>query len=125
MVLKASVSSGESPSEVRGIQVASRIMTGWGLTLERQLRILDLNSLSRPVPRLTSCQLRKLSLILNIHASLKELFSNPENPACFMNAANYNAPFFGKTPLMVIGSGKASDLQCLLDHLYHLQSGSW
>lgn len=129
MTLNTSAGAGETPSEVRGIQAALRIMTRWGLTPEVQSRILgpDATKLgfSEPMPKLSSDQLTKLSLILNIHASLRELFSNPENPVRFMNAANHNAPFFSKTPLMLIESGKTSDLQRLLDHLYQLQNGNW
>lgn len=129
MGLNTRDSGGTCRSEVSGIKVAARIMTLWGLTPEEQSKILGINvaalRFSQPLIKLSSSQRIKLSLILNIHASLKQLFSNPENPVCFMRAVNHNPPFLGQTPLMLIRAGKTRDLQCLYDHLQQLQSGNW
>jgi hypothetical protein len=41
----------------------------------------------------------RISLILNIHAELRQLFSNPKNVYGFMKMVNDNAPFEGKRPI--------------------------
>ncbi len=52
----------------------------------------------------------RISLILDIHATLRSVFSNPASQHGLMRMRNNNSFFNGRTPLEISGSGDFKDL---------------
>ncbi|MDP5130540.1 MAG: hypothetical protein NWQ54_06625, partial [Paraglaciecola sp.] len=48
---------------------------------------------------ITPDQEQRLSLLLNIHSELKQVFTNPVNLYGYMTMVNHNSPFKGKRPV--------------------------
>lgn len=65
-------------------------------------------------------QVERISYILNIHAGLSVLFSNPENIYGFMNMVNHNEPFNGTRPIDVICNEKINHLKMVMVHIDQL-----
>ncbi|MFT4926400.1 MAG: hypothetical protein ACI8WB_002498 [Phenylobacterium sp.] len=75
--------------------------------------------------RLSVDQLERVSYILNIHQALRIIFSNPENVYGFMQMANHNPWFNGKSPLALISSGRFSTLYEVFKRIDAMRSGQW
>lgn len=71
--------------------------------------------------RLDRDQLTRISLIFNIHAALRQQFSNPDNAYGFMGMRNNNEFFNGRSPLEVIESG---DIIALYETFKRIQAVS-
>lgn len=112
-----------------GLKAAHRIMAGWGIEDADQSRILDVdrNTLdsSEVFEALTERQLVTISYLLNIHASLREVFQNPENHLGFMTAANQNSPYFGRRPLDFVLTAEIDSLKKVCESLEQLKNGLW
>lgn len=113
-----------SPEQANtGLRTARNILLKWGALAAEQSRILRVSrqSLAKADTgvRLDRDQLTRLSLILNIHAALRQQFSNPANLYGFMGMENHNEFFFGRSPLDVIGSG---DLIALYETTKRIQA---
>lgn len=111
--------SGFKPQElaVAGFKAADRILTSWGCTTQQVQAILKLSKSSyhkfKSHPELTKLgddQMERISHLLNIHAALRMVFSNPQNVSRFMGSANNNDFFAGRAPLEIISSGRFGDL---------------
>ncbi len=111
--------SGFKPQKLAstGFQAAYRILTSWGCTTQQVQAILKLSKSSyhkyKSHPELTKLsddQMERISYLLNIHAALRMVFSNPQNVSGFMGRANNNDFFAGRAPLEIISSGRFSDL---------------
>ena len=96
-----------------GFQTCNNILDKWGCSTSQKVAILGItdtkletyqNDNSPPIQ--TNEQLERLSYILNIHLSLKAMFSNPENIDNFMSLKNNNAYFNGRTPISLIETGE-------------------
>ncbi len=106
------------------VKIAARVLTGWS-SPEVIPRILDLpGSTCEAVAQdnlrdlqLTEEQLHRASLVLDMHASLRTLFMNPENVKGFMSMPNNNEPFAGRAPLELIASGDIGELIRVQGHL--------
>jgi hypothetical protein len=106
------------------VKIAARVLTGWS-SPEVIPRILDLpGSTCEAVAQdnlrdlqLTEEQLHRASLVLDMHASLRTLFMNPENVKRFMTMPNNNEPFAGRAPLDLIASGDIGELIRVQGHL--------
>ncbi len=106
------------------VKIAARVLTGWS-SPEVIPRILDLpGSTCEAVAQdnlrdlqLTEEQLHRASLVLDMHASLRTLFMNPENVKRFMTMPNNNEPFAGRAPLELIASGDIGELIRVQGHL--------
>ncbi|WP_017445352.1 MbcA/ParS/Xre antitoxin family protein [Gayadomonas joobiniege] len=70
-------------------------------------------------------QLERMSIILNIHAALRVLFSNPDNVYQFMSMQNNNVFFEGRTPLEIIETGSLISLYQVYQHIDTLRNGGW
>lgn len=57
-------------------------------------------------------QLKRVSAVLNCHASLRQIFDNPENVYGFVAKENHNEFFNGRKPIEIMAQG---DLVSLLD----------
>lgn len=112
-----------------GLNAAIKIMTKWGCTTSEISDILTINKSllqnqnSNKDINLNNVQLNNISHILNIHAALRTIFSNPDNIYGFMSFKNHNKPFNGSSPLHYIKNHKSNGLmhiqyglQCLLDN---------
>ena len=64
-------------------------------------------------------QRHRISFILEIHATLRSIFSNPANQYGFMRMRNNNTFFNGRTPLEIIKSG---DLNALHETWHRIKS---
>lgn len=112
-----------------GLTASRRIMKTWGIKDSGQGRVLniDQNLLDSPeiCEALTDDQLVTISYLLNIHASLKELFRNPENHYGFMTAINHNPPYYGRRPLDFVLTGEVDSLKRVFKSLERMKYGQW
>ncbi|MFL1484795.1 hypothetical protein [Marinobacter sp. LN3S78] len=112
-----------------GLTTSQRIMKVWGIGESDQERILsiepgELDSFDA-LEALTDDQLAKVSYLLNIHASLKELFQNPENRCGFMTAVNHNPPYDGRRPVDFVMTGEVDALKRVFESLERMKHGQW
>tara|TARA_R110001583_G_scaffold174017_5_gene328252 strand:+ start:1286 stop:1678 length:393 start_codon:yes stop_codon:yes gene_type:complete len=85
----------------------NNLFTKWKLSQQQRMQLLGFTSTSMlhrfentPEKLTTRPDLEmRLSLLLNIHQSLRMLFSNPENVYGYMSMVNGNAPFNGQKPV--------------------------
>ena len=96
--------------------LGNSLLEKWGCTTIKKLAILRINKTDyhrfQTDPSSVSLnteQLQRISYLTNIHQSLKDIFSNPENVYGFMNMKNNNSYFNGRTPLSIIATGKVDD----------------
>ncbi|MGV8733018.1 MAG: antitoxin Xre-like helix-turn-helix domain-containing protein [Pseudomonas asiatica] len=95
------------------LKVAVRILQGWQATSSQVCSILRISDTTyRRVTkapgsgrRLDADQRHRVSLVLNIHAALRNIFTNQENVRNFARLANENAFFAGRSPLDVMAQG--------------------
>ncbi|RPF13344.1 hypothetical protein [Vibrio crassostreae] len=85
-----------------GLKSAETLLLKWGATHEQIPVILPTEEDNLEV---------RISHILNIHATLRTIFSNEANVYGFMCHANNNTFFNGRSPIRIIASGRLSDLQ--------------
>ncbi|WP_243055304.1 antitoxin Xre-like helix-turn-helix domain-containing protein [Pseudomonas sp. BP01] len=96
-----------------GLKVALRILDGWQATTAQICSILRISyatyrrAVRAPAsPRkLDQDQQQRVSLVLNIHASLRSIFENPTNVYGFPGLPNNNAFFESRSPLEVMAQG--------------------
>lgn len=104
-------------------------MKSWGIEDPAQCHILNIdpNLLESPEvsKALTDDQLMRVSYLLNIHASLKELFQNPENHSGFMTAVNHNPPYNGRRPVDFLMTGEVDSLRRVFESLERMKHGQW
>ncbi|MBO6813102.1 MULTISPECIES: hypothetical protein [Marinobacter] len=110
-----------------GLRAAIRILKAWGFERPDQARILNIDHALIDAPetleRTDQTQLKKISYLLNIHASLKELFQNPENHSGFMMSVNQNPPFYGQRPLDFVYTGEVDAIKEVFESLELLKYG--
>ena len=96
------------------LRVAIKILQLWGVLEQEQSVILGFNRKNLTEDQMQSAlskdQLSHISLILDIHATLRSVFSNPANQHGFMRMRNNNSFFDGRTPIEIVGSGELKDL---------------
>jgi uncharacterized protein (DUF2384 family) len=102
---------------IAGFKAADRVLASWGCTTQQVQAILKLSKSSyhkfKSHPELTKLgddQMERISHLLNMHAALRMVFSNPQNVSGFMDSPNNNDFFTGRAPLEIISSGRFSDL---------------
>ena len=110
-----------------GFRICNNILNKWGCSICQKAAILGISEIDvetyhneKNSPSLTNEQLKRLSHILNIHSSLKTIFSNPENIDGFMTMENNNPYFNGRKPLSLIETGELaalSELALRLDNI--------
>ncbi|WP_138440212.1 hypothetical protein [Marinobacter alexandrii] len=109
------------------LRTAIRILDNWGLDQIGQAQILrvepQLLSSRELVGALGIDHLARISFLLNIHVSLRELFQNPQNYYGYMAAVNYNPPFSGQSPSEFIRAGELASLKEVFEHLEFLKYG--
>ncbi|HBV76408.1 MULTISPECIES: antitoxin Xre-like helix-turn-helix domain-containing protein [Vibrio] len=115
-----------------GFKAANQIMDGWGCSTKDKQKIMRIApstyhkfKVNPETISLDSDQLERLSYIVNIHASLRIVFDNPENVKGFMALENHNPYFNGRTPLSIIRDGKFSHIYEVFCRIDSLRSGLW
>lgn len=112
------------------LRVAVRILRGWQATVQQACRILRVSpatyySASRDQVssrRLDLDQQQRVSLVLNIHASLRTVFTNPANVSSFPVLKNDNPFFDGRSPLDIMAQG---DLISLYEAYKRIDQMKW
>ncbi|MEZ9205064.1 hypothetical protein AB4151_22150 [Vibrio splendidus] len=94
-----------------GLKSAETLLLKWGATNEQVQAILPNEDDSLEV---------RVSHLLNIHATLRIIFSNQNNIYGFMSHTNNNSFFYGRSPLSIIASGRLSDLQDVRERIDNL-----
>jgi hypothetical protein len=79
-----------------------KLVEKWQLSEAEKLIVLGFDPKNMP-SEITSDQEQRLSLLLNIHSELRQLFNNPVNVYGFMTMINHNLPFNGKRPVDLAG----------------------
>ena len=93
-----------------GLRCAINILTKWELTHNQKKKILRINddlilkacTEKNYQPDLNYDQILRISLILNMHTSLRTTFERNENAYKFMLLKNANTPFNGNAPIDMI-----------------------
>lgn len=98
-------------------RLANHILEKWYCSTNEKREILGLTRDSfhhfikgDESEELSSEQLQRISYIVNIHQSLKVIFSSEENAYGFMNMKNNNPYFNNKTPISLISNGSIDTL---------------
>jgi hypothetical protein len=119
-------------STVKALRTALEIMTKWGCPPEKQRFILGMkkstfyeNNKNPAKANLSVDQIERISYLLNIHSSLREVFDNPVNVYGFMAMKNDNPFFNGKSPLEIISTGNFGYLYETFKRINTLQSAGW
>lgn len=115
-----------------GLRAALRILVGWKATTDQISRILRISTATRQkVTRNSSVSVRldldqqqRISLVLNIHASLRTVFENQENVQGFPCLKNANDFFEGRSPLEVMAQGDMISLYETYRRIDNLQRAS-
>lgn len=115
-----------------GLKTVMAILDKWGCTPEQAQAILQISKASYykfkkdpAAAQLSNDQLERLSYLLNIHASLRTLFENPENIYGFMSLINHNPYFNGRRPLELLSTGHFGTLYEVHKQLDALRGGQW
>lgn len=97
---------------ITGFKSAQNILASWGCNSEQTKKILGLTDnafrklkSASDSTNLDKIQLERISHILNIHSTLRSVFSNPKNVKNFMKMNNHNDFFKGLAPIEIIESG--------------------
>lgn len=113
---------------ITGFKTADKLLASWGCTQQDIQNILkvpksayDEFKVASETVTLSDDQLQRISYLLNIHQTLRLVFSNPANVCGFMSSVNNNDFFAGRTPLEIISSGKLGDLYEVARHIASLQ----
>lgn len=115
-----------------GLKTVLNILAKWGCNNEQIQHIIKVSRAAlykyRDDPssaKLSDDQMERLSYILNIHSSLRLVFSNPENVYGFMKMPNNNPYFEGRAPLDIISTGSFSSLYEVFKRVDTMRGGSW
>jgi hypothetical protein len=69
--------------------------------------------------------LERISLVLNIHATLRLVFENPDNAYGFASMPNHNDFFNGRTPLEILSQGSMISLYETYRRIHGLRNTQW
>lgn len=117
---------------ISALKTVLRILEKWQCSAEQAQAILRLPKATyyryKKNPEsanITGDLLERLSYLLNIHATLRTVFSNPENVYGFMGMPNDNAYFEGRSPVQVLESGSFANLYEVFKRIDALKSAGW
>ena len=119
---------------VSGLRAALNIPDKWQASSEQACRILRISRSTYTRARqrdpawsvsLDTDQLQRISMVLNIHATLRLLFDNPENVYGFPAMANHNAFFNGRAPLEIMAQGDMISLYETYRRIDALRGAQW
>ena len=114
-----------------GLRTALNILAKWKTSTEQAGNILRVSrsTISRArtdkAVSLDEDQLKRVSLVLNIHSALRMLFDNPANVYGFMQMKNHNEFFNGRSPLEVVQNGDMIALYETFRRIDSLRGAQW
>ena len=101
-----------------GLNTVFNILRKWNCNQKQVQSLLNLpvnyDSLNFDEMRFSREQQERVSYILNIHAGLGAVFSNPENIYGFMNISNHNSPFNGAKPIDYLITGENAEFEAVI-----------
>lgn len=119
---------------VTGLRAAVDILEKWGASSDQACRILRISRSTYTRARqrdpdwavaLDADQMQRISFVLNIHATLRLIFDNPENVYGFASMANDNEFFNGRTPLEIMAQGDMISLYETFRRIDALRGAQW
>jgi hypothetical protein len=119
---------------VTGLRAAVGILEKWSASSEQACRILRISRSTYTRARqqdpewavaLDADQMQRISFVLNIHATLRLIFDNPENVYGFPSMANDNEFFNGRTPLEIMAQGDMISLYETFRRIDVLRGAQW
>lgn len=114
-----------------GLRTALNILAKWKTSTEQAGNILRVSrsTISRArtdkAVSLDEDQLKRVSLVLNIHSALRMLFDNPANVYGFMQMENHNEFFNGRSPMDVVQGGDMIALYETFRRIDSLRGAQW
>tara|TARA_Y100001934_G_scaffold283626_1_gene404941 strand:- start:15241 stop:15654 length:414 start_codon:yes stop_codon:yes gene_type:complete len=117
----------------KAIELAGRVLSSWGATYDQAATILRVSrsvyakALNGQQHELKADrdQLKRAAMVVDMHAAIRIVFSNPENVKGFMGMPNNNPFFDGHSPLEIIGSGDFVALYETHKRVNALRGGGW
>lgn len=114
------------------LQTAIAVLDKWGASSEQICAILSITpsihasaqkqTQNESAINLDAGAIQCISLVLNIHSLLRQIFENPKNVYGFPSMKNDNAFFNGRTPLEVMEQGDLVSLYETFKHIEALQA---
>lgn len=83
------------------VKIAIKLVEKWQLSDVEKKYVLGFDYQGIPM-QISVDQEQRLSLLLNIHNELRQLFSNPDNYYGYMTLTNHNPPFCGRRPIDLV-----------------------
>jgi hypothetical protein len=99
---------------VIGLRAATAILEKWQASTDQACRVLRISRSTHARAqrrdrdwsvKLDEDQMQRISIVLNIHSTLRLVFDNPENIYGFPAMANQNEFFNGRPPLEIMAQG--------------------
>ena len=119
---------------VTGLRTAVGILEKWAASSDQACRILRISRSTYTRARqrdpswavaLDADQMQRISFVLNIHATLRLVFDNPENVYGFPSMANDNEFFNGRSPLEIMSQGDMISLYETFRRIDVLRGAQW
>lgn len=119
---------------VVGLRTALRVLDKWQASSDQACRILRISRSTYTRARqddsqwsvaLDLDQTLRISFVLNIHATLRTLFDNPDNVYGFPTMENHNEFFNGRKPLEVMAQGDMISLYETFRRIDALRGAQW
>jgi len=115
-----------------GLKAFFNICDGWKCKTDEMQTLLGISSRStffkyKKSPESANLQqdtLERISYILNIHAALRILFSQPESISQWVRKPNSNRLYNGESAMDIMLGGRVMDLYGVMSHL-NAQRGGW
>jgi hypothetical protein len=117
----------------KSIELAGRVLANWGATYDQAATILRVSrsvyakALNGKLQDLKADrdQLTRAAMVVDMHGSIRTVFSNPENVKGFMSMANNNPFFDGRSPMDIIEMGDFIALYETHKRVTALRGGGW
>jgi hypothetical protein len=119
---------------VTGLRAAVGILEKWKATGDQACRILRISRSTYTRARqrdpdwavaLDADQMQRISFVLNIHATLRLVFDNPDNVYGFASMTNDNEFFNGRSPLEIMAQGDMISLYETFRRIDILRGAQW
>jgi hypothetical protein len=119
---------------VTGLRAAVSILEKWKATSDQACRILRISRSTYTRARqrdpdwavaLDADQMQRISFVLNMHATLRLVFDNPDNVYGFASMANDNEFFNGRSPLEIMEQGDMIALYETFRRIDMLRGAQW
>ena len=119
---------------VTGLRAAVGILEKWQANSDQACRLLRISRSTYTRARqrdpawavaLDADQMQRISFVLNIHATLRLIFDNPQNVYGFVSMANDNEFFNGRSPLEIMAQGDMISLYETFRRIDALRGGQW